>query len=379
MPKIINDGSIKNLKTNKRKKIKNALLLSGGGTNQSFFTCGALKCIVDNDLFDFDVITAVSGGTLMLSALDWCTNPALNYYKEPDWYNRYIRKSMYAGIDGVLLPAAIKNTMSFSQLAEYFAGFVPGFKKTVDVENTNVVCEYYYIDANSAVLTCDHTDIIDIPNHVQKPSWWLIRPLRCSMPILNLENKPTYDAGLVSNVPTSVFFSRYDAQNVFIVQACPAFTYDTYAPSFEFVTDFGFKCMRATSNVFQDTIAIESQTCSKVIQCSMSNGLNPSEDSIHKGLFYDWGAECPLSVWMFNGVLVNYKPLVQIIENEGYIQMYYKLKKAYPTKKMVFKIPNPEVYNTDVKELKREILSRNIGYEFVKTVINAPVIRKSSK
>ena len=71
----------------KRKKIKTILILSGGGTLQSFFALGAVACLVDNGLFDFDVISAISGGALLLTFIDLCTNP--------DWYNLYVRKNMY--------------------------------------------------------------------------------------------------------------------------------------------------------------------------------------------------------------------------------------------------------------------------------------------
>jgi hypothetical protein len=65
-----------------RKKIKNALLLAGGGTTQTFFAMGAVACLVDNGLFDFDLITAVSGGTLLLNFIDLCYNEEYNYTLE---------------------------------------------------------------------------------------------------------------------------------------------------------------------------------------------------------------------------------------------------------------------------------------------------------
>ena len=65
---------------------------------------------------------------------------------------------------------------------------------------------------------------------------------------------------------------------------------------------------------------------------------------------------------------------MRIIENEGYIQMYYQLKKAYPKKKLVFKIPNPEVYNANVKEIVRESISKNVAFEFIKEIVSAPVL-----
>ena len=54
--------------------------------------------------------------------------------------------------------------------------------------------------------------------------------------------------------------------------------------------------------------------------------------------------------------------------------MYYQLKKAYPKKKLVFKIPNPEVYNANVKEMVRESISKNVAFEFIKEIVKAPVL-----
>jgi hypothetical protein len=78
---------------------------------------------------------------------------------------------------------------------------------------------------------------------------------------------------------------------------------------------------------------------------------------------------------MFNGLIFNNKPLMKVIENEGYIQMYYQLKQAYPKKKLVFDIPNPDVYNSNVKEIIRDAVSRNSGYEFIKAVAKAKFLR----
>jgi len=57
---IVNDYSVSNIVIPKRKNITNCLILSGGGTNQTFFSCGAVGCIVDNGLFDFEVISVVN-------------------------------------------------------------------------------------------------------------------------------------------------------------------------------------------------------------------------------------------------------------------------------------------------------------------------------
>ena len=60
--KIISDEVDTIFIPSERKKIKNALVLTGGGTTQTFFAMGAVACLVDNGQFDFELITAVSGG-----------------------------------------------------------------------------------------------------------------------------------------------------------------------------------------------------------------------------------------------------------------------------------------------------------------------------
>jgi hypothetical protein len=375
MPKIINDGRFKNSKSNKRGKIKNALLLSGGGTNQTLFSCGAVKCIVDNGLFDFELISGISGGTLLLTILDLCTSPLFNYYKEHDWYNRYVRKNVYASVDCEFVPTIIKNLFTPTQAGEYLFKSLPDFDKPMGTENTNVICEYNYVDINRNMMSNDHTDIIDLPNKIKEPYWFFIRPVRCTMPFTNFYNRPTSDGGFISDVPVNSVFSRHDIQNVFIVHACPPFEYDTYAPNVKPGFNVYMSLYLSANNSLQDMIALSTQSCSTVVYCSMSNGLTLSEDKIHKGLFDEWRRDCPFLVWMFNGLIFNNKPLMKVIENEGYIQMYYQLKQAYPKKKLVFDIPNPDVYNSNVKEIIRDAVSRNSGYEFIKAVAKAKFLR----
>ena len=94
--KIISDEVDYIFTPSKRKNIKNALVLTGGGTLQTCFAMGAVGCLVDNELFDkFDLISGVSGGTLLLVFIELCCNPIYNYASKPDWYNKYVRNPMY--------------------------------------------------------------------------------------------------------------------------------------------------------------------------------------------------------------------------------------------------------------------------------------------
>ena len=283
---------------------------------------------------------------------------------------------MYNFTDSMFLPTAVKNIINPAQLSDYLFRCLPDFDKQFDKENTNIICEYNYIDANYTEITCDHTDVIDLKNNVKEDYWYLIRPLRCTMPFTVFNNKPTYDAGAVANIPVNSVFSRYKPANVFFVHATPQLIYDAYPTQtyVDLVTNSLQNVMYAANNSMQSSIELNTNDCNTVVYCSMSNDLDQSEDKFHKGLFSDWEKQCPYSLRFYNGLFYNMNPLMRVIENEGYIQMYYQLKKAYPRRKLVFKIPNPEVYNSNVKEIVREALSRNLGLEFLKEFIKAPVI-----
>jgi hypothetical protein len=129
--------------------------------------------------------------------------------------------------------------------------------------------------------------------------------------------------------------------------------------------------MNAANNSMQSAIEMNISKCDKVVYCSMSNDLDKSKDPIHNGLFTDWAMQCPDSLRFYNGIICNNNLLMRVIENEGYIQMYYQLKIIYPSRKMVFKIPNPEVYNSNAKEIVRDAVGRNLGLEFLKEIIKA--------
>jgi hypothetical protein len=376
MPKIIAYNAETTLIPSKPVDINNCLVLTGGGTNQTFFSCGAVACLVDNGLFDFQVISAVSGGTLLLTLIDLCTSPLFDYWKQPDWYNRYVRKNVYNFTECQVAATFFKNGFDPQKLSDYIFEQLSDFNKKFDQENNNVICEYNYVDSNRKQVTCDHTDIIDLKNKVEYPFWWILRPLRCTLPLTNFNSKPTYDAGVIANIPVNSIFTRYNPKNMIIIQASPIMDYDTYPELTipEIAIGALSNIMWAANNSSQDMLDLNIRNCDTVIYCSMSNSFAPSQDKYHNGLFSDWEQDVRQIVRFYNGAIYNDNTLMRIIENEGYIQMYYQLKKAYPKKKLVFKIPNPEVYNANVKEMVRESISKNVAFEFIKEIVKAPVL-----
>ena len=372
--KIISDEVDTIFTPSERKKIKNALVLTGGGTTQTFFAMGAVACLVDNGQFEFDLITAVSGGSLLLIFIDLCYNEAYNYYKEPDWYNRYVRKSVYSLATAKVLQYLIKSGGNLPKLQDYIFSCIPDFNKTITTtENKTVICEFNYIDGNTQTITSDHTDIIDLENGVKVDYWYLIRPLRCGLPFCNFNNRPAYDCGNVSNVPVSAILTKYNIEKVIIVKSTSRLLYDTYPKidTIQLLTGLLFNNINTSDNSLSDMIDLAVQTNKDNFQCSSSNGFNKSEDKFHNGMIINLG-DISSILRFYNGWLYTNENAIKIAENEGYIQMYHQLKKR--NQATVFKIPNPDVYNENTKTMWNDWKDNtNIWFELFKDVVEMKV------
>jgi hypothetical protein len=337
---------------------------------------GSVQCLIDNDMFKFDVISAISGGTLLLTLID--LSYCYKFTSQKNWYNTYVRIPIYKLTKESVLYTFIKSGFDYEKLSLYLFSLVPEYNRELTTTNTEVICEYNYINANTCKVTNDHSDIIDIKNPVsKKPYWYFIRPLRCTMPFTNLYNIPTYDAGAVANVPVSTVLSKYDVKNIIIIEALPIlYIYDSY-PS-QTINNLLFngliQLMSSANNSLNTMLQLNSKDIETKLFCSMSNSLNKSKDKYHKGIFTDYVKQSSVITRFYNGILYNDENLLKIIENEGYIQMYYNLKKIYPKKKMVFKIPNPDVYNENVNTLLKKSIESNLGVEILKSFMNAPFL-----
>jgi predicted patatin/cPLA2 family phospholipase len=371
--KIISDQKDYVFTPSKRKKIKTALVLTGGGTLQTFFSMGAVACLVDNGLFEFDLISAISGGTILMTFIDLCTNPFFNYASKPNWYNQYVRKNIYFLTKSKFLAYFIKSKFDLVKTKNYIFNNIPDFNQTMTSENTNLLCEYNYIDANIRKTTCDHTDIIDLKNGVKKDYWYVIRPARCGLPFTNFNNKPTYDAGNVGNIPVTTLLTRYKPKRIIIVKVQSKLIYDKYPDlsNLDLLNNWLFNNMYASEESLEDMIDLSITPNHKNIFCSISNSLNKSKDPIHKGLFDNIRLDYDFFLQFYNGFLYTNEDVLKIIENEGYIQMYHCLKKTKEAK--VFKIPNPDVYNKDASKKLAEWKSQNAIFELFKDVVNTKV------
>lgn len=336
-----------------RNPINNALVLTGGGITQTFFSMGAVACLIDNNLFDFDLITAVSGGSLLLVFIDLCYNEAYNYYKEPDWYNRYVRKSIYSLATAKLLPYFIKSMFNLTKLQTYIFSKIPDFNKVISsTENNKIICEYNYIDGNTGNISCDHSDIIDFKNNVVVDYWYLMRPARCTLPFCILNNKPTYDCGNVNNIPVSSIATNYNINGkLVIVKSCSNIIYESYPEKtiIQLLTGIVFSNMTASDSALNDLIDVIVKPNDCNIMCCASNNLNKSRDKYHKGMIDYLYTDLTQTVRFYNGFLYTNENAMKICENEGYIQMYHQLKKR--NKNTIFKIPNPKVYNKRAKRM----------------------------
>ena len=93
--RIVEDEVDTIFKTYDRIDVSNILVLTGGGTAQTFFAMGSCGCLHDNDMLQHDshdVISVVSGGAPLATLLELCY--LYKYDLEEDWYNTYIRKGV---------------------------------------------------------------------------------------------------------------------------------------------------------------------------------------------------------------------------------------------------------------------------------------------
>jgi len=357
----------------------NILLLSGGGTSQTCFSMGAVGCLVDNGLFykngklKFDVISAVSGGSILLLLLDLCTNPIYNYYKEKNWYNRYVRQNLYTMMKLKPFAYLINSRFNFIKLQDYIFKNIPDFSRDMTSENTNQKCEYYYINGYTNKISCDNTDIIDIKNQVKVPLWYLIQTCRCGVPFTYLNGKPTYDCGNIEQMPLTGVFTKYKPKRIVCVDRALNLEYNQYPTTnlLKLGMNWLFNDMYTSDNEINKLVSLLMIENDRNIICSMSNELNRSKDKFHNDLFQDFSLDYSTPIKLYTGILFEHENGMKILENEGYIQMYECLKRTGEAK--VFNIPNPDVYNRHVKTTMEDLKNKNIVLGILKELITTPV------
>jgi len=355
MGRIIHDESIDIVAPDERKRIGRMLLLAGGGILQTFFSMGAVKCLVDNgmfydrkkDVFYFEVISAISGGTLLLFFIDLATNPQYSYHKQADWYNKYVRTPVYRFARTKIIPTGIWGVLN-KDLEKRIFDLVPEYNHQLTVVNSNIECLYNYIDANTQLVSHDHSDLIDISKNFRVPFWYVIRLLRCAIPFTNFNGKGTYDAGAVSNIPIATAFKTFSPKDTFVVVAQSHLIYATYPE--QTLLDIGLSTLRNIINGANHSINglldVMIDKRGRNLCCSMPNELNESGDVIHRKLVKDIGRDVSKTVRYYNGLLFRNLDSLKLIENIGYTQMHEQINKYCGGKRRcVFAIPNPDVYD----------------------------------
>lgn len=380
MQKIVRDSALDILKPDALKVVGPIMMLSGGGLNQTFFSMGSIKCLNDNgmfynkenDEFYFKVISAISGGTILLTFLDMATNPQYAYHlREGDWYTKYVREPLYRLTEINIMTQLLKSGFNVDKTTRQIFDTIPEYDEEIQQENTNIICEYNYIDAHRMELSCDHTDIIDISGSgvTKVKNWHLIRTSRCCLPFTNFSEVPTYDGGIIANLPITGIMNTYNTNEYCIITAHGNKTYDKYKPlqTFDLVTSIISRITLAANKGLTSVLNLTEEQIKNSIVCTASGEINPSEDSIHRGFMKDW-CEIDVTTLYYNGILFCYEDALKVIENEGYIQMYSELKRLYPGKELEFKIPNPDVYRRDiVEQIVQKYKTMNPGHEFIKT------------
>ena len=359
MVRVVYDESTDITAPDERRAIDRILLLSGGGRLQTMFSMGAVKCLVDNDMFYnresdtfyFDVISAVSGGTLLLTFIDLATNPHYSYHKREDWYNLYVRAPFYRVSSQSSLPF-VWGSLSGSN-EKLLLDLLPEYKKGLMAltENTNIECHYNYLDASTQLVSNDHSDIFDPPHNVREPSWYWKRPTRCSAPLTLFGGKGTYDAGATSNIPIASALKAFRPRDTFIICATPRLLYEP-APKQTWL-ELGLSGIsRALEGVganaaINGLLDVTIDKSGRNLCCSMPNELNDSDDASHRGLITSIESEVPLIVRFYNGALFHNSESLKLIENIGYTQMHKQIEEYCGEGKhtCVFSIPNPDVYD----------------------------------
>lgn len=360
------------------KKVKDMLIISGGGVSATFFTMGAVKCLIDNDMLNFDVMSSVSGGTLLLHFVEQSYHQG--YTKEDNWYEKYIRKPFYDVTREPLFAKLLINGFTPKGLQKTVLELLQGpliayYNKPLDVNKLykKTIFEYNYLAGNGQHISDDHRDLIDLEKGVKQDNWYTYRLMRCTLPYTKFNDIPAFDAGSADNSAFSTTLSKYEAQNVFYIASDIDFVYKKY-PKKSYLKDISGVLTAVVNASSKASVHLATITLDKknVILCKYSNGHIKSEDKYHKDLFNDYYTETPRIKTFYNGVLFTDHNMLKVIENEGYIQMYYGIKKSrgYKNKKLEFKIPNSDVYNEKVGEIFDNFQKLNVNKEIMKSIMS---------
>jgi hypothetical protein len=357
--KIINDSV--NILRNPKKSIKinNLLLLSGGGVPSIFFTLGMVNNLVDNGSFyDYDVIGAVSGGSMVLHYIDLCYR--YNLVGTKNWYHTYVREPIYNIIDnGVIITILQKHGHEILLNSKLFLSrlnelLLPSIftqhkhrKSSNSINRKKPILLFNYLNVNTLQIDSNHDDIKNDPN------FYIKRFLRCCGTLINFTfaNKPTYDAGIVDNIAISKMLYKYNADNITIANIENIHIYEKYRLTNGWsntLNIFQIILIIANTSNFMNLIDESEELINKNRKiCFISNDLHPSNDPIHKGLFKNYNNDNSIiSSFYIVYPTPNHIDMIRLFENEGYIQMYFENKQGSKnSKNRKFHIPNKTQYD----------------------------------
>ena len=217
-------------------------------------------------------------------------------------------------------------------------------------------------------ISSDHNDIYNNPNYDK--TWNYIQTIRCCVPITNFNNKFTYDAATLENTYIDSVLKKYKSKKITIINSGPFVKYKKYTqPTTLEAILFSPLFISNGSNLATMDIAAQVLKDEKINYCSMSDYLDRSKDKYHKNLFLNYLNDYNLDTRLYLGILFKNTDVCKILENEGYIQMYYELKNnGY--KNLKFKIPNKDVYNKNVKKTMDDFKNQSIPLQILKDFIN---------
>ena len=373
-----------------RTNISDMLMISGGGTSQTFFALGAVKCLIDNQRFNFQVISAVSGGTILLVFIELCYMAKLT--TEPGWYQKYVREYIYNVAKRPLLERLVRNRLMLDRVSSELLALIPKLVLDYKSDQSEVICEYCYLDVDRKYVSCDHSDVIDTAKNVKVPLWYFIRLARCVLPITQFYDRATIDAGSIQNVAMNSSLTRYDPKNIYVICGCDNFQYENVKTStFSEIVWSTLGSLMGSANYEGMDMATIALACESVVFCGMSNQFDVSKDPFHKNLFNNYYLDTDRALTFYNAVLFSDIDMCKVIENEGYIQMFHALQNpreasgkcesgkcesgkcesgksmrssrtrgAQPAKKLRFDIPNPDVYNDNVHAIYKAFREKSL-------------------
>ena len=201
---------------------------------------------------------------------------------------------------------------------------------------------YNYIDFNTGFVATDMSDI-----RVDDALKYVKIMTRCILPVSQINGLNACDAGFKGNQYGTNVLYRYNPRRLTLITIKNAYQYATYPPisRLQMFLQRSRERRDPTGDISAVLIADPDVTPHKMRLCTISNGLFPSSDPHHRGLFYDYSGFPNTSFGMSWFYITPYSAC-KVLQNEGYIQMCDELGNRRGRS-----VPNRDVHNADVRSL----------------------------